>query len=584
MQNIIILLTITTIAGWSIAVVLVLRNKKNASGATNAFDVPHNNELDLADLAMHLSSQVELQSVFRAGGEWLCSGGKLAFVVFYGYDQATHELTSPVVVGRDLPGIPHRLRLAANAYGGVLNTRQPHVSLSPARSANFGPTSADIQSAYIVPLIHAGMPLGVMCLQSVEPDAFPDSLQPALDRAASVIAMQASIAIRVANSREAMDRFDRFQSLAQRLTARLDIKSRLSDVAEAAREMLDTPMSILLEVEIDGTTLKPVAWSGVSAETALAVRSQGKEDLKGLVAWARQPARTSDLRTDPRTTHAAEAVVAGMIAELAVPVMFQDKLYGVLAVETNTFRHFTDEEMNLLCSLAAQAGITFRNADLFTDLLIARDQALDANRAKSTFLANMSHELRTPLNAIIGYSELIEEECGDTGQEAIIPDLKKIQASGKHLLTLINDILDLSKIEAGKSELLVETVNVASLVEEVIEVVRPLVEKNGNVLSIDCPDTIGSTQTDLTKLRQILLNLLSNASKFTENGTIGLSAAHEIIEDSTWLVFRISDTGIGMTPEQMAKLFQPFTQADASTTRKYGGTGLGWRSAVSSAR
>jgi CheY-like chemotaxis protein/nitrogen-specific signal transduction histidine kinase len=231
--------------------------------------------------------------------------------------------------------------------------------------------------------------------------------------------------------------------------------------------------------------------------------------------------------------------------------------------------------MNLLSSLAAQAGITLHNADLFTNLLIARDQALDANRAKSAFLANMSHELRTPLNAIIGYSELIEEECTDMGQDAIIPDLKKIQSSGKHLLTLINDVLDLSKIEAGKSELDIDVVNIASLVQDVTAVIQPLVEKNGNVLRLDCPDNIGSTETDLTKLRQVLLNLLSNASKFTSNGTVGLSASHEMIENVPWLVFRVSDTGIGMTSEQMAKLFQPFTQADVSTTRKYGGTGLG---------
>jgi len=187
----------------------------------------------------------------------------------------------------------------------------------------------------------------------------------------------------------------------------------------------------------------------------------------------------------------------------------------------------------------------------------------------------MSHELRTPLNAIIGYSELIEEECNDSGNQEFIPDLKKIQSSGKHLLTLINDVLDLSKIEAGKSELLIETVNVAFLIQEVTELVQPQVEKNGNVLKVDYSTSIGSAQTDLTKLRQVLLNLLSNAGKFTENGTVSLNAFHETTEEATWLVFHISDTGIGMTPEQMAKLFQPFTQADASTTRKYGGTGLG---------
>src|SRR5262249_49366877 len=156
---------------------------------------------------------------------------------------------------------------------------------------------------------------------------------------------------------------------------------------------------------------------------------------------------------------------------------------------------------------------TLHNAELFSDLLIARDLALDANRAKSAFLANMSHELRTPLNAIIGYSELIEEECADSGQEEYIPDLKKIQASAKHLLSLINDVLDLSKIEAGKTELNIEDTDIPGLLQDVSVVVKPLVEKNNNVLVTDFARGLGTMPTDLTKLRQILLNLLSNASK-----------------------------------------------------------------------
>jgi signal transduction histidine kinase len=197
------------------------------------------------------------------------------------------------------------------------------------------------------------------------------------------------------------------------------------------------------------------------------------------------------------------------------------------------------------------------------------------SRHKSDFLASMSHELRTPLNAIIGYSEMLTEEADDRNQKDLIPDLQKIGASGKHLLALINDILDLSKIEAGKIELSPETFNIADLIEEVAGTVQPLIEKNANVLTINRPDDLGPMYADITKVRQILFNLLSNACKFTEHGTITLNAIREHADGTDWLSITVRDTGIGMTEEQMGKLFQPFSQADVQTSRKYGGTGLG---------
>ncbi|MFI5295093.1 MAG: ATP-binding protein [Thermodesulfovibrionales bacterium] len=198
-----------------------------------------------------------------------------------------------------------------------------------------------------------------------------------------------------------------------------------------------------------------------------------------------------------------------------------------------------------------------------------------ASRHKSDFLASMSHELRTPLNAIIGYSEMLAEDALDRGQKGFIPDLQKIRASGKHLLELINDILDLSKIEAGKVELFPETFNVKPLIEEVASTVQPLIEKNSNILVINCDDNMGAIYADITKVRQILFNLLSNACKFTELGTITLDAVQDYSEEADWLSVSVIDTGIGMTEEQMGKLFQPFSQADIQTARKFGGTGLG---------
>ncbi len=205
----------------------------------------------------------------------------------------------------------------------------------------------------------------------------------------------------------------------------------------------------------------------------------------------------------------------------------------------------------------------------------AKALAEEANRTKSAFLANMSHELRTPLNAIIGYSEMLSEELEDMGEESLVADLRKIHHAGKHLLGLINDVLDISKIEAGKMDLYLEDFDVSQMIHEAVTTIRPLVEKNGNALEIQCSAETGTMHADLTKIRQAIFNLLSNACKFTHQGRITL-AAHKIkVEGLDWIEFRVSDTGIGMTKEQMGKLFQSFTQADASTTRKYGGTGLG---------
>jgi PAS domain S-box-containing protein len=255
----------------------------------------------------------------------------------------------------------------------------------------------------------------------------------------------------------------------------------------------------------------------------------------------------------------------------AIPVSFS----------TAAMRRADGSDPGLVClaqdrSEQQQAEEALRRAN--ADLARARDRADQANQAKSTFLANMSHELRTPLNAIIGYSEILEEEAEEAGLGEMLGDLKKIQTAGRHLLTLISDILDISKIEAGKIELEIGEFDVARMVADVVTTAQPLAEARANRLEIACPPGIGTLEADETRLRQILLNLLSNACKFTAEGRVELRVerrAGSAESPGDRLTFEVSDTGIGMTPEQLQRVFEPFQQAEESTSRRFGGTGLG---------
>jgi signal transduction histidine kinase/CheY-like chemotaxis protein len=245
----------------------------------------------------------------------------------------------------------------------------------------------------------------------------------------------------------------------------------------------------------------------------------------------------------------------------------QQKDYGIRAVKES------QDELGLLIDGFNEMLTQIQRRD--AELTVAKDLAEEANRTKSGFLATMSHELRTPLNAILGYSEMLMETTEEAGHLDYTPDLQRINAAGRHLLALINDILDLSKIEAGKVDLLLETFPVDAMIRDVLTTVRPLIDTNTNTLTITVAGDVGSMRADLTRVRQILFNLLSNASKFTNHGTVSFSASREMTDGAEWIQFCVGDTGIGMTPEQMGRLFQTFSQADASTSRRYGGTGLG---------
>ncbi|HSQ79585.1 MAG TPA: response regulator [Casimicrobiaceae bacterium] len=300
------------------------------------------------------------------------------------------------------------------------------------------------------------------------------------------------------------------------------------------------------------------------------------EGAVGRTVLTGEPTQVPDIRDDSYRTRLREALIgAGYRALLVVPLLREEHIIGALAVIRNAPGPFAPEVVDLLKTFAAQSALAIQNARLFRDLAEKSRQLEVASQLKSQFLANMSHELRTPLNAIIGVTEMLHEDARDLQRDSEIEPLERVLRAARHLLALINDILDLSKIEAGKMELHVESFAIAPLVADVVTTLGTLVLRNHNRVVVDCPADIGAMRGDQTRIRQALLNLASNATKFTENGTVTIRVRRVTDADRPWVTMAVSDTGIGLTREQMGRLFQEFVQADASTTRKYGGTGLG---------
>jgi GAF domain-containing protein len=293
----------------------------------------------------------------------------------------------------------------------------------------------------------------------------------------------------------------------------------------------------------------------------------------------RKPVHVIDMRKD-RSYIEGDALpriavdVAGMRTLLAVPMLKDNEAIGSIVIYRTEVRAFGDKQIELVTNFAHQAVIAIENARLLAEIQEKNEQLAEASQNKTQFLSSMSHELRTPLNAIIGLTEMMVANAPRFGTEKALEPLRRVHRAGTHLLGLINQVLDLSKIEAGKLELAPERVSLAPLIEEVIGTARQLAEQNQNRLLLDAEPSLGAITIDPMRLRQILLNLLSNACKFTKQGEVKLQV-RKFADGRSWIDLAVVDTGIGMTEEQMAKLFQEFTQAEASTARNYGGTGLG---------
>ena len=362
--------------------------------------------------------------------------------------------------------------------------------------------------------------------------------------------------------------------VTQAVTSTLDLQTVLNTIVAKATQLSNTEAGAIYVFDEAKREFRLSATYGMSGELIAAIRDQHAALSKAISEAAEQgePNQVGDLKNEPASAVNDLLIKAGYRARLLVPLVHSGETVGALVVRRMEPGEFPKQTVALLQTFAAQSALAIQNARLFSELATARDAADAANQTKSSFLANMSHELRTPLNAIIGYSEILQEDAADKEDKAAIDDLQKIEGAGRHLLGLINNILDLSKIEAGKMDVFIEPVDIQALLKEVLSIVKPLADKTENVVDVICPADVGSFRSDQTKVKQCLLNLMSNANKFTSKGTLTLSVARE---SNSQIYFRVSDTGIGMTEEQLGRLFQAFSQADASTTKRFGGTGLG---------
>jgi signal transduction histidine kinase len=432
------------------------------------------------------------------------------------------------------------------------------------------------------PLQREGIPIGVIALSRF-------AVRPFSDRQIELVttfADQAVIAI------ENVRLFEEVQSRTRELSQSVEELRALGEVSEAINSTLDVEAVLTTivakAVQLSGTEAGTIytfdesrqefrlrATHGMDEEMIAAIRDRrigADETAIGKAAAERASIQIPDVLKE--SSLVLDVVVrAGYRSMLIVPLLRPNQIVGALVVRRKAPGEFPKSTVELLGTFADQSVLAIQNARLFREIEEKGRELERASQHKSQFLANMSHELRTPLNAILGVTEMLREDAEAAKQD--LEPLDRVLGAGRHLLALINDILDLSKIEAGRMELHLESFPLALLIEDVAKTMEPMAAKNRNRIVVDCRPDLGTVHADQIRVRQALLNLASNANKFTENGTVTIAAQPQRLDGCDWITVAVTDTGIGMTAEQMGKLFQEFSQADASTTRKYGGTGLG---------
>jgi signal transduction histidine kinase len=354
-----------------------------------------------------------------------------------------------------------------------------------------------------------------------------------------------------------------------------DLKSVLNTLVESVARLCEADLAAIRRPK--GAVFLHVASRGAPTELEEYMENRPVEPDRGTVAGRvlleGKPIHVADVQTDPEYTMTAINRQVGFHTVLGIPLLREGSPTGVIILSRKAVRPFSGKQIELATTFADQAVIAIENTRLLDEIQNKSRQLAEASQHKSQFLANMSHELRTPLNAIIGVSEMLREDAEAAKQD--LEPLDRVLGAGRHLLALINDILDLSKIEAGRMELNLASFSLAPVIDDVVKTIEPLATKNGNQVAVQCDGEIGTMRADQMRLRQALLNLMSNANKFTERGTITINARYRQENGGDWITLAVTDTGIGMTPKQMGKLFQEFSQASSSTASKYGGTGLG---------
>ena len=354
-----------------------------------------------------------------------------------------------------------------------------------------------------------------------------------------------------------------------------DLQPVLSALVRTAAQLCDADKGFIFKR--DGDIYRLAANYGHSREFEQYAKEHpiapGRGTTTGRTVLEGKTVHIPDVLADPEYVASEYQRQGGYRTNLGVPLLREGNPIGVFTLTRPIVKPFTEKQIELLTTFADQAVIAIENVRLFDEIQDKSRQLAEASQHKSQFLANMSHELRTPLNAIIGVTEMLREDAEALKQD--IEPLDRVLGAGRHLLALINDILDLSKIEAGRMELNLETFALPPLIDEVVKTIEPLAAKNGNQVAVHCDAAIGTMHADQMRLRQALLNLMSNANKFTEKGTVTIAAHQKQENGRDWVTLSVADTGIGMTAEQMGKLFQEFSQASSTTASKYGGTGLG---------